>query len=290
MLQIFPPETLSEIGQRATNEDAFYPKEPEINDSLFIVCDGVGGHEKGEVASQLICTHFPHYFNQALQPRFHQESFVNALREVENEFARYFLTHSEATGMASTLTVVALDRVANRLLLGWVGDSRIYHIRQGDVRFVSKDHSLVQDLIEQGEITEEEALYHPQRNRITRSVNGTSPARMDTKTLTDLAADDFILLCTDGLLETLGPGQIKKYFLAHNSPAEIKERIALAAAGTTKDNYSMILFKIKQVTPGPVTPAKITVQKSTAYGSLPLILSMILLGLLLWVLWYYVFS
>ena len=236
--------SLNELGGRKNNEDAIYPAFGQVYDPanrLFLVCDGVGGQEKGEIASNLITQNFHEFIGHQLPDG---ERFIDALRYVEGQINDYLSRKPEARGMASTLTVIQFDERQSQARVGWVGDSRIYHIREGQIVFKSKDHSEVQSLIDMGEITEEEALTHPRRNVITRAVNGHTPARMDQKLITDIRSGDYFLLCTDGLLETLEEKQFPTLFTKDARVSAIKSTLLSQAMGHTKDNFSMYLIKV----------------------------------------------
>lgn len=246
-MKIFDPEALNEIGGRKNNEDSIYPAKGNASrfDRLFLVCDGVGGQEKGEVASALVCKHFPLYFSKNSEKPGQNDFLEKGLQYVENAITEFLEKNPESRGMASTLTLLRINQDGT-VQLGWVGDSRIYHIRQGKIRYKTKDHSEVQSLIDMGEITEEEAESHPRRHVITRAVSGESPARMDTHTIQDIRKNDYFLLCTDGVLETLKEADFKDIFKAHSQPAEIKRCIYDRAEGNTRDNFSLYLVKIQE--------------------------------------------
>ena len=158
----------------------------------------------------------------------------------------YLETHPEATGMASTLTLLLISDEGDKALIGWVGDSRVYHIRDGEILFQTKDHSVVQGMVDMGEITEEEAQTHPKRNIITRAINGTNPTRIDQEIITDIKKNDFFFLCTDGILETLTKNEVLAWFKAQTSAEEVKSKILANAKDVTKDNYSMYIIKIAE--------------------------------------------
>jgi len=246
-MKIYSPVWLSELGNRSNNEDAIFPDSATIEDELFLVCDGVGGQEKGEVASRLICQYFAKYFEKNEVNIYEQEFLESGLQFVESHLHDYTKLNRETSKMASTLTLLYLSREQNKALIGWVGDSRIYHIRNGKILFQTKDHSEVQSLVDMGEISEEEAENHPRKNIITRAVSGKDVTRIDQEIINNLRADDFFLLCTDGILENLNKAVIKKLFVKENKPEEIKSLILDNALNNTKDNFSMYLIKIKEV-------------------------------------------
>ncbi|GAA3614893.1 protein phosphatase 2C domain-containing protein [Flavivirga amylovorans] len=243
---IYLPVSLNELGQRANNEDSIYPEIATLNDRLFIVCDGVGGHSKGEVASALVCENFAQFIKQNNQDAISKNFFESGLRYVETKMEDYVNNDSGCSKMATTLTLLYFSEDYKLAYLIWVGDSRIYHIRDGKVLFQTKDHSEVQSLIDMGEITEQEALNHPRRNVITRAISGSSnPTRIDYKQIDEIHSNDFFLLCTDGILENLNEDKIEKCFNVESDPQEIKEKIIAHSYKNTRDNYSMYLIKTK---------------------------------------------
>lgn len=244
-MKLYQPEYLNKLGGRTNNEDAVYPVPPTENDTVFLVCDGVGGQAKGEVASKLICKHFPIYLN-ALSGNVDDEVVLEkGLRYVEEKLQDYAKKNPDSQDMASTLTILYRSEKENIALLGWVGDSRIYHIRNGEILFQTKDHSHVQNLLEMGEISEEEAKIHPKKNIITRAVNSRTHTRIATYRIDDIIENDFFLMCSDGILENLDNEIIKEWFKIETHPETIKNQIQVNAKGKTKDNYSMYLIKIK---------------------------------------------
>ena len=247
-MKIFKPEILHEIGGRTNNEDAIFPKSPTSADRLFLVCDGVGGQEKGEVASQLICTYFPKYFiNKTIN--INDKKFLETgLQFVEQQMKSKVTLIEDSAKMASTLTLLYLAK--NKALIGWVGDSRVYHIRNGEILFQTKDHSEVQSLVDMGEITAAEAENHPRKNIITRAVSPKAPTRIDQTIITDIKPNDFFLLCTDGILENLNQEKISKWFLEENNATKVKSKVLSNALNNTKDNFSMALIKIDSLVNG----------------------------------------
>lgn len=247
-MKIYQPVSLNELGGRGNNEDSIFPVMPMTEDRLFLVCDGVGGSDKGEVASMLVCK----YISELLlgEANITNENLVleNTLRTVESKINEYKNQHIECEKMSTTLTLLRLHN--DSALVAWVGDSRVYHIRNGKILYKTKDHSRVQYLVSIGEITEEEAQTHPERNIIERSVSGNKPTRIDQKIISAIKANDFFLLCTDGILENLNDLKIEAWFTKENSVKEIQDKIWSDSKEKTKDNYSMILVKVQEVKKG----------------------------------------
>ncbi len=239
-------ERLNELGDRENNEDAIYPalgQEVHHYQRLFLVCDGVGGQEKGEVASVLLSQAFSEY----VEANSHEASLHKALCHAEEQMVQTMQQRPETQGMATTLTALYFDAAHRSAQVAWVGDSRAYHIRDGRILFKTKDHSEVQSLIDMGEITSEEAMMHPKRNIITRAINGKVSAQMDHQLIANISVGDYFLLCTDGLMETLHEPEFPEIFKAERGAEAIRQLLLDKALGHTKDNFSMYLIQVKQM-------------------------------------------
>ena len=154
------PWAVSEKGGRLNNEDSIFPL-PETansNQNLFLVCDGVGGAEKGEIASSLACESFQTFFSTFREGEPNADFINKAIRYTEARFDDYVAIHPEAKGMATTLTMTFVGTTG--ITLAHVGDSRIYHFRKGEILFQTEDHSLVNSLVKLGKITHEEVAHH----------------------------------------------------------------------------------------------------------------------------------
>ena len=149
-------------------------------------------------------------------------------------------------GMATTLTMAYI--ASSGIVLAHIGDSRIYHLRKGEILYQTEDHSLVNSLVKLGKITPEEALTHPQRNVIIRAIQGThTPTEADIITLNDIQPADFLFLCTDGVLERLKNEKIAEIFNGRLSVPEIKDALMEACDGKTRDNFSFYIIPIQKV-------------------------------------------
>ncbi len=241
------PQSLNEIGGRNNNEDSIYPAKDKAteNDAVFLVCDGVGGANKGEVASGILSSGIPQYLFGLNTKRYTQDDIRNAIIFAEKKMDEYIGQHPGSNGMASTLTLLVVN--PDNCLVVWAGDSRIYQIREGRIIFKSRDHSLVNHLIGTGEISEEEARTHPRKNMILKAVQGSENAvRADIKELTDVRKNDFFFMCTDGVMENITDDKIS-YLCSNNfSEKEIINFIIEQCEGKTKDNYSLYLVKVRE--------------------------------------------
>ena len=242
------PWAVSEKGGRLNNEDSIFPL-PETansNQNLFLVCDGVGGAEKGEIASSLACESFQTFFSTFREGEPNADFINKAIRYTEARFDDYVAIHPEAKGMATTLTMTFVGTTG--ITLAHVGDSRIYHFRKGEILFQTEDHSLVNSLVKLGKITHEEVAHHPQRNVIIRAIQGTDrPTEADVVLLDDIKAGDFLFMCSDGVLERLNNDELSDIFKHLGGPEEIKNAIMSACSGKTHDNFSFYIIPIQNV-------------------------------------------
>ena len=236
---------LNEQGGREYNDDSIYPS-PDLaalSDRLFMVCDGIGGSATGHVASGIICRVFADFFRQQLAPgALPDADFIRAAQTAALEAMNAYVDqHPQSAGMGSTLTLAYLH--SGGAVIAWCGDSRVYHVRNGKVLFQTRDHSLVQELVRRGEISPEVADTHPQRNVILRSLTaGAQASTIDVHRITDLQAGDFLLMCTDGLLENVDEDTMNT-LLQPNSGLHLGEALNNIAYGRTNDNYSMYLLE-----------------------------------------------
>ncbi|MDR2969343.1 MAG: protein phosphatase 2C domain-containing protein [Tannerellaceae bacterium] len=247
-ITIGKPCAISEKGGRLNNEDSIYPQPETVatGQRLFIVCDGVGGADKGEVASSLACESIQSYFSTFLEGEPTKEFIRKAVQYAEARFDDYIERNPEAKGMATTLTLVYVGE--SGITLAHVGDSRIYQFRENEILHQTEDHSYVNSLIKSGKITPAEAVNHPQKNIILKAIMGKErPVEPEVVLLKDIQAGDTFFLCTDGVLETLTNGELSSLFVP-NRPADIiKDMLMECCNGRTRDNFSFYIIPVHQV-------------------------------------------
>ena len=233
-----------EIGRRQYQQDSIWPKKgfATTRDRLFIVCDGVGGGAKGEIASDLTSKILGE--GLSLTEGNLDDQIVSLCDKAAKELHQYSELNANSELMATTLTLAAL--LEDRVVLAWCGDSRIMHIRDGSVMYETADHSLVAELVRRGELSPEEARSHPQKNLITRSIHSHgTPVEVEFVTLHDVLPGDFILLCSDGVLENLTEEIIAMHSQGWKSGDAAKLSFFNELCfGKTKDNYSMYLIEL----------------------------------------------
>jgi protein phosphatase len=246
-ITIKKPFSISEIGKKLNNEDSIYPNGDygSINDRLFLVCDGVGGSNKGEVASSIACDSIQSYFSTFLdtEKKFDPEFIQKAIRYTEIRFDDYIKENPTANGMATTLCLLYLD--TDSIYLAHAGNSRIYQFRKGKIIFKTEDHSLVNSMIKNWKINPGDAKKHPQRNVIYKSIQGSKiPLNIEVTQITDVQPDDRFLMCTDGVTESLNDDELSALFSKEYSPEEILSVIKTRCDDQSSDNYSAYLIPI----------------------------------------------
>jgi PPM family protein phosphatase len=220
----------TDIGRvRDGNEDEFI-----VEDPLYAVADGMGGHLGGEVASRLAI--------ETLHVQFihRRGTLAEQVREANRAVYERSTHDPSVAGMGTTLTAVVVD--GDRIRLAHVGDSRAYLFRAGELRALTEDHTLVQRMVERGEVTSDEASVHPQRNVLTRVI-GTEPDVVVDEGLIDLAFGDRVLLCSDGLTAMVTDEDIASILRESSDPRVAVDRLVRAAndAGGV-DNVTVVLL------------------------------------------------
>lgn len=261
--EIFQPLAIHELGQRANQEDNIYPQlgRATVADRLFLVCDGMGGHERGEVASNIVCQTIPQYFQQAGISPDKGLSDDDLRSAIEYAFQQLDRADDGAMKkMGTTLTLLYMHRAG--ITCAHIGDSRIYHIRpisfpkigeagrglNGGLLFQSRDHSLVYDLYQSGEIAYEEMRTSPQKNIITRAMQPgeDNRVRADIVHITNVQPGDYFYLCTDGMLEEMENDELVD-ILSSNQTDEAKRKQLIEATKNNHDNHSAYLIHVKEV-------------------------------------------
>lgn len=246
---------LQELGQRTNQEDSLFPAlgKSTSDDRLFVLCDGMGGHEKGEVASATVCETLSRVILSAWHPGevLSDELFLQALSAAYD--ALDAKDNGEERKMGTTLTFLCLH--ASGATVAHIGDSRIYQLRPASKNsparmvFRTQDHSLVNDLVKIGEITEEEAKHHPQKNVITRAMQPCQEhrAKADIAHITDILPGDYFYMCSDGMLEEASDENILNIITKPNATDEQKLEMLRNVTEENKDNHTAHLIHIDKV-------------------------------------------
>ena len=244
-IRIDSPLSIYELGQRPNQEDSLFPTHATTDDKLFVLCDGMGGHEHGEVASQTVCQALGDWFNTRFIPPLTNEQLNDALA---NAYEQLDLKDGgEFKKMGTTLTLLYFDSQGVTAL--HMGDSRIYHIRPGvGILYQSRDHSIAFELYQSGEITYEEMVNYPQKNIVSRAMTPGKENRMrpDIIHITDVQSGDYFYLCSDGMLEQMSNGELFS-ILSSKATDKAKRQLLVDATIHNQDNHSAWLIHVKDV-------------------------------------------
>jgi protein phosphatase len=249
--------------QRRANEDSLLARAP-----LFVVADGMGGAQAGEVASRIAVESFQPGLRDASQPELELAALTRAANSRIHELSH---SNAEQAGMGTTLTAVYVGE--QEVAIAHVGDSRAYCLRDGELLRLTDDHSLVDELLRQGRLTPEEAVEHPQRSVITRALGPEGTVEVDTRSFRARAGDVY-LLCSDGLTTMLAEERILAVLLANQRLRDAGEALIAAAndAGG-RDNITVLLARLEDVQVGEaaVQVGEAAVQEQATMIGLPAI-------------------
>ena len=240
---LYPVLSIHEIGQRDNQEDSII----QWNNRLFVLCDGMGGHEKGEVASQTVCQSLATWFQKNVNPDepFTDDQLREAIEFAYTELDKY--ADGNPKQMGTTLTLLYIGN--NGVTAAHMGDSRIYHIRPNTgLLYQSRDHSLVFDLFQAGEISFEEMATYPQKNIVTRAMTPGEDNRMrpDIIHITDIQPGDYFYMCSDGMLEQMDNDQLVALLTSQLTDEEKRNKLIELTKGN-QDNHSAWIIHIKDV-------------------------------------------
>ena len=229
--------SITNNGSRPTNQDAFHQGE-----NLFIVCDGVGGLAYGDVASKLACASLADYFAQNPKETYNEEYLQKALQTTTKQFSELIVKHPELQNMSTTVVLVAIDQ--SGATVGWMGDSRFYHVRHTQILFVTEDHSLLNELRKQGNKQEDELGNI--RHIITRSLSAKNNEPLATHRIAakDIQPGDYFFLCTDGVLENITAKFLCTTLVAEDTLDEKADKLFASCEGKTKDNFTFQLIEL----------------------------------------------
>jgi serine/threonine protein phosphatase PrpC len=227
----------SDLGrQRQGNEDNLFVRAP-----LFAVADGMGGAQAGEVASEMAVESF----TSGLPEGSPSEGLRNIIERANRAIHDRSRTEAKTAGMGTTVTAAYVGE--REVTIAHVGDSRAYLLRGGDLTRLTKDHSLVGELVERGKLTEEQAEMHPQRSVITRALGSEPDVEVDIEVYQARAGDVF-MLNSDGLTSMVHEPRVKEILEASASLEQAgRELIAAANEAGGRDNITVILFRLEEV-------------------------------------------
>jgi len=223
--------------QRRDNEDSAFARAP-----VFVVADGMGGAQAGEVASRIAVEAFERGLSDAGSP---EERLAERVREANHQIYERSRADRGRAGMGTTLTAAYVDDT--HVAIAHVGDSRAYLFRDGSLQRLTQDHSLVDELVRRGKLTEEQAAEHPQRSIITRALGPEPDVEVDTWTY-PARAGDVVLLCSDGLTSMISEERVRAILSEHdNLDDAADELIREANEAGGRDNITVVLFRLEEL-------------------------------------------
>lgn len=254
--------SILEVGKRTDafgnphQEDCIFPLPSENSSSsrVFILCDGMGGHDAGEIASSVVCETLGKSITSMLDgnPVFSMTELRQALN------VAYDALDTNDTGsvkkMGTTLAMVVFHN--NGVTVAHIGDSRVYHIRPGNsdretcILFHTEDHSLFNSLVKAGEITLAEAKRWVKKNIITRAMQpNTERPEADVTEITDILSGDWFYICSDGMLEQeeMEDGSALKRIFSNQVEDDEKVQVLKGATSENQDNHSAFIIKVNSV-------------------------------------------
>ncbi|TZE83408.1 Stp1/IreP family PP2C-type Ser/Thr phosphatase [Calorimonas adulescens] len=237
---------VSNIGMvRDKNEDSFYVSGCDDPYKLYIVADGMGGHNAGEIASSLAVDAAKQFFDKyyvSLQKtddmieKFIREAIANSNTRVLNESQ----LHIDESGMGTTMTLLLIEN--NKFYIGHIGDSRAYLIRNNTIEQITEDHSLVTQMVKEGKLSIAEAKYHPLKNIITRAIGVDMDINIDVY-IRQAVQGDIVILCTDGLSNMVTDAEILEEYTKCDIVTASNNLVECSNARGGYDNITIVAVK-----------------------------------------------
>ena len=238
MLRVAEKAYRTDTGrQRRANEDSFYVRAP-----VFVVADGMGGAQAGEVASRMAAEEF----DRDLPSGSPEEALRDAFRSANRKIHDHAATDEAHAGMGTTLTAAIVDAERDEVAIGHVGDSRAYRLRGPKLERLTQDHSLVEELRRKGQLTDAQAEEHPQRSIITRALGPDPEVEPDVHT-EQARPGDVYLICSDGLTTMLGEDRITRILRGATSlDAAVRALVDEANRAGGRDNITAVAFSLQE--------------------------------------------
>src|SRR3954471_8160230 len=259
MLRIADQWHGSDLGlQRQGNEDNYFVQAP-----LFVVADGMGGAQAGEVASEMAVDAFGGGLPDGDSAA---EGLVQIIEEANRRIHERSRTQTQRAGMGTTVTAAYVGE--DTVTVAHVGDSRCYVVRKGDLIRITKDHSLVAELVERGKLTEEQAETHPQRSVITRALGPEPSVQVDVFECPAKGGDLF-MVCSDGLTSMVREPNLKPLLVGNERPLDELGRSLIAAANEAggRDNITVILFSLEEIEAAAGAAPAIATEATSSFSS-----------------------
>ena len=240
----------SDVGMvRSENQDSGY-----AGPRLLAMADGMGGHAGGDIASSVVIGALADLDGEALGSAEASRALLQRITSANDELADMVKTDPSLHGMGTTL--IAILRSHNKLVLAHIGDSRAFLARDGELTQITKDHSFVQTLVDEGRITADEAVGHPQRSLVTRVLTGQSDDEPDV-TVREARMGDRYLIASDGLTDYVAPDTIADVVTAGDPPGPTAQRLVdLALRAGAPDNVTIVIGDVVDLTKVAAPPSQ----------------------------------
>ncbi|MBQ0120330.1 MAG: serine/threonine-protein phosphatase [Bacteroidales bacterium] len=248
------PIGFSHIGRKMRQEDAVWPAFEDVTpqNRCIVLCDGVGGSEHGEIASQISSKVIGEYLSGVIAQNDYitDNDVQDAVNLAYDKLEGIDINNADSgkVSMATTLTCVCFHK--GGVLAAHMGDSRIYHVRPGHgILYQSNDHSLVNALIKAGELKPEEVKNFPRKNVITKAIQPHTDRRLtaECRLLTDINAGDYLFICCDGVLEQLSNNRLVEVLSMSCLDEEKLQKLEAESLDKTRDNFTAYLIPIDSV-------------------------------------------
>ena len=224
---------VSDVGNVRTLNEDYYGYLQDKDYSIYAIADGRGGHNAGEVASKIAVEETINVFKKT-------RSITEAIRKANEKIYLLSVEDKKLSGMGTTITVAVIEN--NNIEIGHVGDSSCFVIDGDEIIKITRDHSLVQELIEIGSITEEQAKTHPNRNIITRALGTNDTIDIDVYKL-ELTGKEKFILCTDGLSNYIEQDEMLAIVNKEDCKKACLDMVELAKSRGGRDNITVIVFE-----------------------------------------------
>ncbi|MEO7422413.1 MAG: protein phosphatase 2C domain-containing protein [Ornithinibacter sp.] len=240
----------SDVGMvRTNNEDSGY-----AGPHLLAMADGMGGHAGGDIASSTVIASLVDLDGEALSGREASQSLLDRISSANADLGAQIHDEPRLDGMGTTL--IAMLRSRDTIVLAHIGDSRAFMVREGRVTQLTKDHSFVQSLVDEGRITLEEAQNHPQRSLVTRVLTGADEDEPDLVVRQGRAGDRY-LIASDGLTDYVARDTVAEVLTTVADPGECADRlVALALKAGAPDNVTIVIGDLVDLTKAPAPPTQ----------------------------------
>lgn len=241
MISVFRTDTGKVRTLNEDNGGYFYNQN---NDLLAVVADGMGGHQAGEIASEMAVSYLQEHWQETegnLSPTEAEQWLENTIQAANKKLYDFSKTHPQYSGMGTT--VVSTICTPTNITFANIGDSRIYVLNENGFSLLTEDHSLVNELVKNGQLSKEEAEHHPRKHILLRALGTEERVQIDIRTL-DWDKGDFLLLCSDGLTNKVDEQEIEEIMRSDRTlQSQADELISKANIAGGDDNITLVLVK-----------------------------------------------